>query len=320
MSPPDLSIIIVSWNTRELLRNCLASVFAEPTGMQLEVFVVDNASADGSAEMIRTEFPQVQLIENQTNVGFGAANNQLLPKCTAGQILLLNPDTVVCGNALRTLSEFLRTHRDVGAVGPKLTYPHLPLRVMDCGFQPTLWRVFNHQFGLAQLFPQTPLFRGIFMFLRHHADRPRQVEWVSGACLLVRREVVNAIGPLKLDMYAEDWEWCNRIIRAGWKISSVPEAEVQHVLGASARQRDEANVMPVAALRRYFLFLNQPGILKRSFFDFVMLAGMGLRAIAFLAASVVDRRRCAIWRKRAKEFAGLVPRYARLAFSSSAAN
>src|SRR5450755_3364723 len=110
MQQPDLSIVIVSWNTRELLRDCLVSVLAEPTGLKLEVFVTDNASADNSAPMVRESFPQVQVVENETNLGFAAANNRVFPLCRAEKILLLNSDTVVKGNALRVLVDFLDAH------------------------------------------------------------------------------------------------------------------------------------------------------------------------------------------------------------------
>src|ERR1700726_1663841 len=118
----DLSIIIVSWNTRELLRACLSSVFEDAGDLKLEVLVVDNASTDQSVAMVREHFPQVLVIENKSNVGFAAANNQAFAKASADFELLLNSDTIVIGDALRTLIEFMRAHPEAGAVGPRLLH------------------------------------------------------------------------------------------------------------------------------------------------------------------------------------------------------
>jgi GT2 family glycosyltransferase len=305
----DLSIVIVSWNTRELLRACLSSVFKNAANLKLEVFVVDNASTDGSPAMVRESFPQVQMIQNGQNVGFAAANNQAFPKCSSEFVLLLNSDTIVVGDALQTLVNFVRAHPEAGAIGPRLLHPRLQLRVLGCGYQPTLWHEFNHQFGLSQLFPHSNLFRGVHLFTNIHDDRAREVEWISGACLLARKSVIQNVGGLdeRFFMYAEDMEWCRRMIEAGWKLYSVPEAIVEHHLSASTKQRDDAALISVTAGRSYFAYAQKPSRLKLLLYDVVCTCGNLLRTIVFFARSLFDTSHSKMWRSRAWLFA----RYAR---------
>ena len=132
-----VSVIIVSWNTRELLKKCLESLFETSSHLGLEVIVVDNASTDASAEMIEREFSQVRLLKNPVNIGFARANNQAISDCSADFVLLLNSDTVLIGDPLGELVRFIRKHGDAGAVGPKLLHPRAKLRILGCGKQPT---------------------------------------------------------------------------------------------------------------------------------------------------------------------------------------
>ncbi len=302
---PDLSIVIVSWNTRELLQSCLSSVFENAGDLKLEVIVVDNASTDGSVAMIRESFPQVRLIENKTNVGFAAANNLVFSQCSADLVLLLNSDTIVVGDALRTLVAFVRAHPEAGAVGPRLLHPRLKLRVLGCGYQPTLWREFTHQFGLSRLFPHSRLFRGVHLFTGVHDNEALEVEWISGAALLVRAEVIKKVGGLseRWFMYAEDMEWCQRILQAGWKLFSVPQGIVEHHLSASTTQREDAALISVTAGRSYFIHSQKPSRLKMLLFDLVSISGNLLRATAFFIRSVTDAHHARMWRSRARLFA-----------------
>src|SRR5438270_5718445 len=132
---PALSVIILSWNTRDLLRDCLTSVIGEAAGLETEIIVADNASSDGSVEMVRETFPNVRIIENKTNLGFAVANNRVFPLCRSDKILLLNSDTIVKPQALQIMVDFLDQHPDVGVVGPKLIHPHARLDVLGCGEQ-----------------------------------------------------------------------------------------------------------------------------------------------------------------------------------------
>jgi GT2 family glycosyltransferase len=300
----NLSVIIVSWNTRELLRACLASIFAESTGLRMEVFVVDNGSSDGSVEAVRECFPKVQLIENRNNLGFAAANNRVLPLCNGDFVLLLNPDTILKDKALRVLYDFIQSHADAAAVGPKLIHPRVKLDVLGCGRQVTLQTAFNHYFFLARMFPRVRAFEGIHAYVGAHDNEPRQVEWVCGACLLVRRSVISQVGPLDEQwfMYAEDHEWCARMIAAGWKIYHVPDAVVEHHLGASAAQNPATSLLPLKAARDLFIRLNRPGRIQLWLFDVIRTIGLALRSVGYFLQSWMDQMHREMWKAKARLF------------------
>ena len=302
---PDLSIVIVSWNTRELLRECLSSIYAEPSGLALEVFVVDNGSTDGSAAMVRESFPQVELIETGENLGFAKANNLAFARCTAPVVVLLNSDATLQGNALRILLRFLEEHPNVAVVGPKLIHPRLQLSVLGCGAQPTLRRVINHYLFLARLFPHVSAFEGLHYYLGVHDDRPRPVGWIAGTCFMVRREIIEKVGGLSETwfMYAEDVEWCARIRATGAEIFHVPDAVVEHHLGASTEQHSQAHILPIQAGRELFIQMNRPSRWELFLHDAVRVFGLGIRSVAYFARSFFappDKAR--MWRSKARTF------------------
>ncbi|MGI9089237.1 MAG: glycosyltransferase family 2 protein [Chthoniobacterales bacterium] len=302
---PDLNIVIVNWNTRELLRECLKSVFAEPTGLVLEVLVVDNASTDGSAAMVQDAFPRVRLIESGGNLGFAKGNNLAFPLCTASTILLLNPDATLRANALCILLTFLAEHPEVAAVGPKLLHPRLQLSVLGCGNQPTLRRMFNHYFFLARLFPRIKAFEGLFYYIGVHDQAPRKVGWLAGTCLMVRREVVDQVGGLseRWFMYAEDVEWCARMRGAGWNICHVPEAIAEHHLGASTEQHSEGYVMGLRASRDLFVQINRPSRFELFLHDAILVSGLALRSLGYFLRSLFSTAQHApMWRAKAHTY------------------
>lgn len=303
-SNPDISVVIVNWNTRELLRDCLTSVFAKPTALQLEVLVVDNASTDDSAKMVRESFREVRLIENHENVGFARANNQAFPFCLGSKIVLLNSDTVVAGDALGLLARFLDDHSDVGAVAPKLEQSQT-VDILGCGRALTLRTAINHWLLLARLFPRVPFFEGVYYYRGAQDDKPREVDWISGACMMVRRSVIDEVGPLSEQsfMYAEDQEWCSRMRRRGWKIFHLPNAVVEHRHGASFKQNPELAALPYQASRQLFVELNNPSRLKLLLYDLVVTLGLTARGFGESVRSLgqpPDRRE--IRRRRAQKF------------------
>lgn len=230
-----LSILIVSWNTRDLLRNCLRSVeqaLASFPADSVEIFVVDNCSHDGSVQMVREEFPQVQLIENKENVGFARANNQAIQASTGRYVVLLNPDTVVRPDALRILVEFMEARPDVGASGARLLNPDGTLQP-SCERFPLLTREFWRLFHLDKVHSYAA-----YPMERWPVDTPRAVDVVQGACLLVTRQVLDQAGLLDPDyfIYSEEVDLCRRIKRRGYQIWWVPQAEVIHYGGQSTRQ------------------------------------------------------------------------------------
>ena len=240
----DLTIVVVSWNVRDLLRRCLKSILdsgSSDTGrasphLQIEVTVVDNASSDGSAETVRAEFPQVRLIANDENRGFTAANNQGLAASQGRTLMLLNPDTELVGDALATMAGYLDGHPQVGAVGPQLRYGDGQLQSSRRRF-PTLTTALFESTVVGEWWPTNPFARRFRM-----ADTPddaiQAVDWLVGACLLVRREVYQQVGGLDegFFMYSEEVDWCRRIKSAGWEIVYLPTATVVHHEGKSSEQ------------------------------------------------------------------------------------
>lgn len=299
MNQPDLSIIVVSWNTQDLLRDCLRSVFAEPTGLTLDVIVWDNRSEDNSREIVRSEFPQARLIENPANIGFAAANNAAFPTCRADRILLLNSDAVVRGDALRVLITFLDAHPNAAAIAPRLLQTDAGLDILGCGELVTLRTAVNHWLFLARIFPNSDHFRGMYGYAGVDDVRSGEVGWVSGACMLVRRQVIEQIGGMneRWFMYAEDHEWCARMRRAGWHIYHVPEAVVEHRHGASTSKNPAISFMPLRADRELFVALNHPSGLELLAFDGVRTVGHLLRSAGYLARGI--RHRDQAWIARA---------------------
>jgi N-acetylglucosaminyl-diphospho-decaprenol L-rhamnosyltransferase len=299
----DLSIVIVNWNTRQLLANCLESVFACAGSLCLEVIVVDNASGDGSPQWVREHFPQVRLVENTENVGFARANNQAFPLCNAPFVLLLNSDTIVRPGAFQTLLAFLAAHPRVGAAAPKIVHPATRLRVLSCGYQPGVRTLFNQYFFLSSLFPHIHAFRGINLLMGAHDDQPRPVEWLSGAALMVRREVIEQVGPLSEEwfMYAEDMEWCRRMQQAGWMLYHVPEAVIEHLLGASAEQNQAVSTLWVRSQRSYYIRSQQPEPWRLFLFDRIFTSGLALRAALYSLRGRLSPQG-ELWREEARKF------------------
>ena len=240
-----LSVIIVNWNTRDLLARCLDSVISDHSpitsreplvtdhcSLITETIVVDNASTDGSARMVRERFPQVHLIENRENVGFARANNQAIRQSGGRYVLLLNPDTEVRPGALETLVRFMDAHPEAGAAGARLLNPDGTLQE-SCHPFPTLGREFWRLFHLDALWRFAR-----YDMARWDLETPREVDSVQGACVILRREALDQVGLLDEDyfMYTEEVDLCHRLRQGGWRIYWVPQAVVVHYGGQSTRQ------------------------------------------------------------------------------------
>ena len=234
-----LSVIIVNWNTRDLLAQCLTSLYADvpfASFAPFETFVVDNGSTDGSTAMVRERFPWVQLIENRKNVGFAAANNQAIRQSRGRYVLLLNSDTEVRPGALRALVTFMEVHPQAGAAGARLLNADGSLQP-SCHLMLTPWREFWRLLFLERV-------RRWATYDMDHwdLDTPREVEVIKGACLMLRREALDQVGLLdeRYFMYTEEMDLCYRLLREGWKLYWVPQAQVVHYDGQSTRQVAEA--------------------------------------------------------------------------------
>ncbi|MGD9548969.1 MAG: glycosyltransferase family 2 protein [Candidatus Krumholzibacteriia bacterium] len=230
----DLSVVIVNWNTCGLLRDCLASLPAATAGLAVEILVVDNASQDGTAAMIGREFPHVRLLEAGGNLGFARANNLALPRTAGDMVLLLNPDTVCPPGSVTRLFAFMHRHPGAGAAGPRLVDAE-DRPTLSFGFFP---RLRDHWLGFLdprRLWLRGPLARRIVV-APSRSEPSHPVDYVVGACLLMRRHALDRVGPLdeRFFLYFEETDWCYRARAAGLEIWFCGEAEVRHLEGAAA--------------------------------------------------------------------------------------
>lgn len=227
-----LSIVIVSWNTKDLLEACLNTVYAYPLDQPFEVWVVDNKSKDDTVAMVRERFPQVELIASEENLGFAGGNNRAIPHCRGEYVLLLNPDTEVKPDALNALVAFMDAHPEAGAAGSRLLNGDGTLQT-SCHPVPTLSREFWRMFYLDALVPY-----GSYDMSKWEVDQPREVDVLMGASLLLRKSVLEAVGLLDEGyfMYSEEVDLCFRLQKAGWRLYWVPQSQVVHYWGQSAKQ------------------------------------------------------------------------------------
>jgi hypothetical protein len=282
-SQPDLSVIILNYNTRDLLRACLRSVFASvlaPNAERsrgLEVIVVDNCSRDGSAEMVEAEFPQAHVIRSPRNGGFAFGNNLGLRVARGRYLLLLNPDTETPPDALAALVSFMDAHAEAGVVGPRLVRADGSLDLACRRSFPTpevsLYRIL----GLSKLFPKSRRFARYNMtYLDEHALA--EVDSVVGACMMVRREAMDQAGLLDEEffMYGEDLDWAYRIKQHGWKVYYNPAAVILHYKRESAKQRP---VKTITEFYRAMLIFHRKHYAAQTFFllNWLIIAGVYLR-------------------------------------------
>ena len=225
----DVSVIVVNLNSLDLLRNCLRSVYDNLGRLETEVFVVDNASTDGSHEMVRGDFPQVRLIQNKENLGFSKANNQALESSCGRYVFLLNNDAYLLPGSLQKMVMFMDSHLNTGVVGPRLLNEDGSTQPSTNNFPTLLAMSANKLIGVSH-----PLARLIKGFSMQHwgYDYTREVDMVAGACMGIRREALERVGLLdeNIFMYHEDTDFCYRMIKAGWKVCFYPGAEVVHLL------------------------------------------------------------------------------------------
>jgi N-acetylglucosaminyl-diphospho-decaprenol L-rhamnosyltransferase len=290
----DVSILIVTYRSRQAARECLASLYSVTTGVDYEVVVVDNASQDGTADMVRAEFPQARLIALDENVGFAPGIN-LAAEAAAGEyLLLLNPDTVVHEDAVRNLVAFARRRPEHGLYGGRTLRPDGTLDPGSCYAQPTLWSLFCFATMLTVAFKGSPVFDPELLG-RWQRDSVREVGIITGCLLLAPRRVWQLLGGFdgRFFMYAEDADLTLRAIRAGYRPAITPDAEITHAVGVSSTQPDRLILLfqgKVTLLRKHW---SPP---RRQAGIALVLLGVGVRA---LVARVLARRgnaRLEAWR------------------------
>lgn len=243
MTAADLSIVIVTWNVRAVLAACLAALPAAAGGLSTELIVVDNGSTDGTAEWLET-LPGVQLVRNRENAGFARANNQGLARAQGTYPVLLNPDTEPRPDSLAEMVQFMAAHPRAGATSPRLVRPDGTPQPYAFGSDPSPWYLARR--AIAHLRKR---------YLHDWSvSEPYQAEWVSGACLVTRREIVEQVGGLDegMFMYFEDNDWCRRMRLAGWQVWYNPRAEVVHIGGASLNQTPGARAAYYRSLAYFY--------------------------------------------------------------------
>ena len=283
--PVDLSIVIVNYNTRNLLRDCLCSVYASQGDFQYEVIVVDNCSPDGSVEMVQQEFPQAKLIASEINGGYAYANNLGLRLAQGDYVLLLNPDTVLPPTALRDMLAFMEEHPDAGVAGPKLVLADGSLDWACRRSFPTLDVAFYRLVGLSKRYPNSPRYNRYNLGYLD-PDQVAEVDSVVGAFMLIRREALDQVGFLDEGFfaYAEDIDLCYRIkVDHGWKVYYNPAVVVKHYKGQSTRQR--AMAMNIEFYRAMWLF-HKKHFAQRTFFLLNWATALGIVGLCCLALSI----------------------------------
>jgi len=287
---PSISIIIINFNTVSLLKQCLDSVYAKTEDISYEIMVVDNASSDGSYAMLRKEFPEVHLIQNQENRGFAAANNQAIPLANGEYIVLLNSDTVLLNNALKIMYDFMASYSSAGICGPQLLNPDGSIQKSVAEF-PTMEKIIN---SFIAPVAGKELFVSKYdpIFFDYTTQKEISGAALTGACLMIRKKLFNELGLLDENyfFYLEEADWSLSAIKKGWEIWLVANAKVMHHHMASVKQNrnDELKIKiktgQVKSLQYFYRkHYSQPqAVLLRVFLLFFFLANLFRRAIEFL--------------------------------------
>lgn len=254
----DVSICIVSWNTRELLARCLRSIRTKTDGLAYEIIVVDNGSADGSAAMVRHEFPECRLIASTVNLGFVRGNNRAVAEATGSYVLYLNPDTELVTNAVSGMFQFLEHHSAYDAAGCRLINPDGSIQFTCASTYPTPFRELCQALFLNRIFKGMRLFSARELDYWDHRDS-RSVDCLSGACMMVRRSVLEPLGGFdsNIFMYSEDLDLCYRIRQRGGQIYYLASEVIIHREGSSSSRRSNRNFALIQQKESNYYFLNK---------------------------------------------------------------
>lgn len=284
----DVSIVIVNWNARDYLRACLRSI-SEQTSRTHEIIVVDNASRDGSTDMLRAEFPGVTLIANTHNAGFAAANNQGIAIARGRHILLLNPDTVILDHAIDRMIDESDKRPDTGVIGCQVW--ETPERLQRVGFAfPHPFNIAIIQTGLTRRLARWPIFRAP-AYGDWDRDTERDLDVISGMFMLVKRSVIEKIGALDPDyfVYAEEADWCRRIWRSGFRCTFIPTARILHVDGGG-KSTDQVSVKMYVQLQKSLTIFNRKnyGPIAAFLVRLIYITAMTARGIMFSILTPFD--------------------------------
>jgi len=285
----DLSIIIVNWNTRDLLRNCLRSIYKKTEGINYEVIVVDNASKDESTKMVKDEFPQVKLIENKKNVGFAKGNNQGFSLARGKYILLLNPDTELIDNSLLKMVNFLDLNKDAGAVGPKFLYPDGTFQRYYARF-PTFLSVMTRWFFPDKLAYRIKSTRS-YLMLDDDFSRIMEIEHIAAACIMVRRCLFSEENLMdeRFPIFFGDVDLSHRIYDKGFKIYFLPEAQIIHYgkKGGTEQGKMTFSLSAECFLSLTNYFYKYHGVIKATLLRVLFSLSFGIRSLEGVAENLV---------------------------------
>lgn len=273
----DLSIIIVSWNTKNLLFNCLKSVFKYTDGLNFEVIVVDNNSSDGSQEMVKRDFPKAILISNKENRGYVRANNQGIKIAKGNYIMLLNSDTLIKGNEFLKMVNYLKNKPEIGVLGPRLLNEDNSLQPSGTPL-PSLKNFFFTGLKIYRLWKKNPFFEKFRDY-----SQIKEVGVIPGSCFLTSREVINKVGMLDENIFAfwEDADFCKRVYDNGFKILYFPEAKITHLWGKSFKQVSDFTYS-LGQKSQYYYFLKHKGKLQAFIIKTTYFLKESLKLIFFL--------------------------------------
>jgi GT2 family glycosyltransferase len=278
----EISVIIVAWNCQKVLCDCLESILLQVKLETTEIIVVDNASSDGTSEMVRTTFPSVKLIESKVNLGFARGNNVGLEAATGDYVFLINPDVVVGNGTFSKMLQYMKSNPEVGMLGPKIVGRDGAVQ-RSCMRRPTLWNQFCRALALDTLTKKSRLFGGYLMKDFEHNEL-REVDVINGCFWLVRRTALEQVGGMdpQFWMYADDLDWCSRYRRSGWQVVFFPDAEAVHLGGVSS---DNAPVFCYVQMQQADLqyWRKYHGVLSYLCFFLILYFGHAIRS----AASVV---------------------------------
>jgi len=255
----QLDIIIVNYNSTLYLLKCLRSIYTSlDKDIAAKVYVVDNASKD-NVNVLQQKFPQVILSKNKTNIGFAKAVNHSISKTSAPYILLLNPDTLVDKNFFKSMLDFMKNNPDVGIAGPKILEKNGMIQGSARSFPTPMTALYGRNTVITKIFPDNRMTSKNVLTSRHNGEKKMAVDWVSGACMVVRRSAVKDVGMMdeKFFLYWEDADWCKRMSAKGWKVIYYPHASVVHYAGVCSNKK----IRPLLEFHKsaYYFFCKNSG-------------------------------------------------------------
>ncbi len=296
-----ISVVIVTFNSLGVIDECLHPLNSCPHE-DVHVIVVDNASTDGTPEHIERRYPDITLIRAESNDGFAAGVIEGVSASTSEVIVLLNPDAVVATDTLRALADQMQSEATLGILAPAIIQPAGRLRITSAGRFPTAWRMFTHYAGLSRYARRVPLLEGHYL-RPEHVTGECDTDWVTGACLAMRRTVWDEIGGIsrRWFMYAEDIDLCLRVKRAGYRVVLSPTWSADHLVGASESGHERRlNAAWVINLFDFYCLEFNPGPVRRSTWRLIVGIGLASRAVAYLLRARGPGR--AAWRTEARRF------------------